>query len=256
MSKATFLSNNFLLDSNISLLEGSVNAQFPLSNLLHDFSTKVFRSSTTGFVTIYIDLKSIKSIDFVALRGSCVDSLGFTSATLETSLTEIFNGDYVDINNISFANNLAFKELNLVSCRYIKITLFNTGIVELANLFIGRKVQLDDNNISSDFAFTNVSNNVVSKNKFGQRFIDTYSTQKVLSGSIKLCNAEEFSIINEIHNLHRESIALWFFLDKDNNSEIEDGEFLFSGMFYMQDVKWKHISAGLWDCSVELEECL
>lgn len=252
MSKATFLSDNYFLDANISLLTGTENSQFPLSNLKHTFSTKVFRSNEDE-VSILIDLQQSRHVDYICLRGSCIEGLGLTNATIVGSSSLIF-GTPEEL-EISQKYNIGMKKLN-AALRYWKLTLTGVEYVELGNIFIGPMVQMDDNNISQGFSYQLNTNSVVQKNLVGQRFIDTYGTQKLMSGEIKLANATEFEQINSIHEQIGENIPLWFILDENEDMSIQDAKFKFSGMFYVKDLVWKQVIYMYWDCVLNFEEAL
>lgn len=253
MSLATFLPDNRILNSTLSLLVGTVNSQFPLDNIKHDFSTKVFRSNE-NHVTLLIDLGSSQQVDMISIRGNFLSGLGFNSATIIGSATLVFTGTPTDL-AISQKHSMAFVELPLQSLRYWKLDLIGTTLVEVANLFLGKKVQMLDNNISQGFSYTQNTLSAVSKNTYGQRFIDTYGTQKVITGEIKLCNDTEFSQINDIQIANGENVPLWFFLDVKGDIGTET-EYLYAGMFYLNDLVWKQVTVGLQDCQIVLTECL
>lgn len=252
MSKIMFLDKNLMLNSNLSILSGTEDAQFPLSNVKHVFTTKVFRSQSNS-VSILIDLKTIQACDIVAIKGSSVDGIGFTSATIEGSPTLVFAGTPINI-DISSIHNFAFKEFESTPCRYWKLTLNGGDYVELSNLFLGSKTQMMDNSLSIGFSYTRNTNNKVVKNAYGQRFTDTYNTVDVLTGEIKLVNDVEFDQLNELHINKGENEPLWFLLDSKGDLGISESEFLFSGYFYMKDFVWKNIAPGLYDVNLSLEE--
>lgn len=249
MSKATFLNNNLILNSNLSLISGNTDAQFPLDNIKHSFTTKIFRS-TVPSVEILIDLKTMEEVDIIALKGSCIDGIGFLTASIEGSPTKVFNGTPVSI-DISSLHNFAFKELSSSSHRYWKLTLTGTDYVEVSNIFIGKKVQLANNGLNIGFSYGVNTNARITKNSYNQRFIDTFNYISTLSGEIKLLNSEEFSILN---NLNTSVEPIWFLLDPEGTMDIENSNFLFSGYFYLKDLDYKNIAPGLYDVSISLEE--
>lgn len=253
MSKATFLPDNKILTANLSMITGTVNQQFPLTNLQHVFSTKVFRS-VEDTVEILIDLQQANSIDYVCLRGSVTDGLGITSASIIGSATTVFSGTPIDI-ELSHKYNIGHKQLT-GSFRYWKLVLTGVAYCELSNIYLGSMVQMDDNNISQGFSYSLNTNSSVQKNQIGQKFIDTYGKQKLLSGDIKYANSVEFEQINQIHEDLGENIPLWFILDNQDDMAIQDSKFKFSGMFYMKDLVWKQSAYNLFDCQLSLEEAM
>lgn len=254
MSKVTFLNDNYLLDSDMSIVSGTEDAQFPLENIKHDFSTKVFRS-TGSSCSILIDLLSSQEIDIIAIKGSSVDGLGFISATIEGSASPVFSGTPVSL-NVSQLNSFAFKELSSQTLRYWRLVLTGVTYVEVSNVFLGKKVQMMDNSLSLGFSYSTQTNNQVSKNSYGQRFINTYGSTKVINGDVKYANSTEFDQLNDIQAAHGENSPIWFMLDPQGDMSIDSSEYLFSGMFYMKDLVWKNVAPGLWDVAIVLEEAM
>jgi hypothetical protein len=252
MSKITFCSDNKLVNADITIESGSEDAQFPLDNIKHTFTTKVFRSLTDE-VTILIDLKTIAESDIICIKGSSVEGIGFNSCTVESSATPIFSGASESL-EISSIHNFAFKQLSPTSNRYWKLTFSGNEYVEVSNIFIGKKIQIIDNNLSIGFSYARNTNNKVTKNSYGQKFIDTYNTVDTLSGEMKLVNNLEFDQLNAIHVQHGENTPLWFLLDPDDSMSITDSKFIYSGYFYMKDLVWKSVAPSLYDVTISLEE--
>lgn len=253
MSKSTFLAENFLLGADLSFVQGTENYQFPLENVKHDFSTKVFRSNENT-VQILIDLKQTRPVDYFCMRGSALDGLGFLTARVEGSPTTSFNGVWTDL-DVSQKYNLAYTKIT-GSFRYWKLEVTALSFVEISNIFVGPQVQMDNNDISQGFKYSLNTNSTVSKNQVGQKFIDTFGTQKVISGAIKYANAEEFEQINEIQERLGENYPLWFLLDSAEDMEIIDSKFKFAGMFYMTDLSWTQQAFNLYDVNIILTEAM
>ena len=254
MSNMIFGNDNLILSAQLSIVSGTADAQFPLDNIKHPFTTKVFRS-TGANCSILIDLNSIQAVDLICINGSSVDGLGFTSATIEGSASPVFSGTPVSI-DINAINSFAFKELTSSSFRYWRLVLTGSSYVELSNVYLGVKTQMSTNNLNMGFAYSLNTNNKVTKNAYGQRFIDTYNSTKTISGDVKYVNSVEFAILNDIHLNHGENTPLWFILDPSNAIGITDSKYMFSGMFYMKDLVWKNISPGLWDVNINLDEAM
>lgn len=254
MSTSTFLPDNLLLDASLILSTGTANAQYPLNNIKSNFSTKVFRSNESS-VSIVIDLLSTRQIDFIALRGNFIDGLGFNTATIEGSATLVFPGSPTSL-DLSQKHSFAFVDLgNYQSFRYWKLTLTGSVYVEVANLFIGKKVQMSDNNIALGMSYVQNTMQSVQTNQYGQRFIDTYNVAKILQGEINYCNETEFNQLNDIQISNGERTPIWFTLDSQD-SMMTDSKYMFAGMFYLTDLNWKQAAPGLWNTPITLTECM
>jgi hypothetical protein len=252
MSLATFMSDNLIDNCQLTLVTGTSNSQFPLDNIKHVFSTKVFRSTGTS-CSILIDTFATNVVDIIALRGSTVDGIGFTSATIEGSATPVFSGTPISI-EVSNTYNFAFKELTLSTHRYWKLVLTGSTYVELSNIFIGQKVQMQDNNIDMGFSYTLNTNSKITTNTYGMKFVDEYNKLKQIKGSVKFCNSIEFDQLNDIHNNNGDNKPIWFMLDSLNSLTITNSKFLFSGMFYLSDLTWTATSQELFDVNLVFTE--
>lgn len=254
MANCIFLAENLVDTATLSIVSGTADAQYPVTNIAHDFSTKVFRSTGTS-CSILIDTLAVNAVDYIAIRGSQIDGLGFTTATIEGSATTTFSGTPVSI-DISAANNFAFKSLTSSSLRYWKLVLTGSSYVEVSNIYLGLKTQMSDNNINLGWSYKQLTNNKVSTNNFGQRFIDTYGFTKTIQGDIKYANATEFDQLNNIQLSNGENKPIWFLLDSTNAMSVTDSKYLFSGMFYMSDLTWKSVAPSLFDVNVTLTEAM
>jgi hypothetical protein len=254
MSNMIFGNDNMLLTAQLSIVSGTADAQFPLDNVKHPFTTKVFRS-TGASCSILIDLQSTQAVDLICIKGSSVDGLGFSTATIEGSASPVFSGTPVSI-DINTINAFAFKEMSSLSLRYWRLVLTGSSYVELSNIYIGVKTQMATNNLNIGFSYTSNTNNKVTKNNYGQKFVDTYNSIKTISGDVKYVNSTEYDTLNDIHVAHAENTPLWFILDSDNSIGVTDSKYMFSGMFYMKDLVWKNIAPGLWDVNINLDEAV
>lgn len=252
----TFLDNNRVLDATLSMITGTENAQFPLTNLQKDFTTKVFRSNE-NVIEILVDLKISESIDAFAIVGSSATGIGFTDITIQGSGSIDFTGAAVINIDIAAEFNFGFKLFTAASFRFWKISVVQTAgsFVELSNFFIGTKTQLTQNGFSSaSFVYTGRENVRIQQNRFGQRFIDKYNKINELSGSVEFVNSAEFTTINEVFMQHGRNIPLWVLVDPDGQL-VDDGEFIFSGYFYFtEDIEWQSVTTGLFNIELAFSE--
>ena len=251
-----FLANNLVLDADLSVISGGENSQFPLSNIQHSHTTKVFRS-TGNTSEILIDLHITHLVDSFALVGSTTDGIGTTGVTLYGSATDDFTSSTPINIDLSPEHNFGFKLFDAGgSFRFWKIVLTGTaGYCELSNIYLGAKTELEDNDISGPtFGYSQNDNSKISSNTYGQKFIDIGNTISTLSGTVKYANSTEFDILNNIYRDHGESAPLWF-LTYPNGCFITDAEFIFSGYFYFSKAfDWKSSGPGFFDVTLNLTE--
>ena len=256
MSKLTFLSDNLVLDSGLSVISGGENSQFPLINIQHPFTTKTFRS-TSNTSEILVDLKITQSVDAFAIVGSSIEGLGVTTVTLYGSGTTDFTGATPITVDLSPEHNFGFKLFDAGgSFRFWKVELTNTaGFCELSNIYLGQKTQLLENTLSRDsFRYTQKDNANIRTNTYNQRFIDKKNTVVSLSGEIKFATSDEFDTLNGIYTTHGETEPVWFILDPDDCIST-NSKFLFSGYFYITKAfNWRTSGPALFDVQIFLEE--
>lgn len=261
MSYLTFGSNNLAVDSasTYSMLTGTENVQFPLSNLKHPFTTKVFRS-LEATVEILIDLKTTTTKNMFAVVGNVAsgEGLGFNALTLYGSSTTDFTGATPIVCQLSDLYNFGFVKFSDVSFRYWKLLITSMGsYVELSNIFLGEEYGFDTNTLSiAGFEFSNQDNSKITLNEFNQRFITTYNKVKRLSGDINYINRAEFDQLIYLYNTHGKSIPIWMIFDEFDASAI-DGRFIFSGYYYLiKTPSFKAVGGQLWNSSLDFEEVI
>lgn len=257
MSALTFLSDNRVIGSTVTMLVGTENAQFPLTNLQSDFTTKVFRSNENA-IELQVDLGATESIDSFAVVGSSVDGLGFGGITIYGSATTNFTGATAVSIDVSAANNFGFKLFTPAApYRYWKIVINNTSgsYVELSNFYLGIKDQFANNGISTEtFKYSEKDNSKIKKNRYGQRFIDSYNTIKIMSGQMKYINAAEFETLNNIYTQNKKNTPIWVILDPDGDM-LTDSEYKFSGYFYFDaDLQWSLAAPALYNVKLNFSE--
>jgi hypothetical protein len=252
----TFMADNKSLTADYSMVTGSENAQFPLTNIKHDFTTKVFRSNETA-VAILVDLQATSTVDSFCIVGSSVAGLGLGDMTIQGSATTNFTGATVIPVDIDAAYNFGFKLFDAASFRYWKLTINNTAgsYVEISNIYIGEKTQITTNGFSTpSFAYTSTDNSSIKRNRYGQRFIDSYNRINTLSGTVEHATQAEFTEINDVYMQNGTTTPIYFILDPDGTTAT-DGEFLFSGYFYLtNDLAWTYSGPQLYNISITLEE--
>ncbi len=253
----TLLADNKVIDASFSMVVGTENTQFPLTNITHPFTTKVFRSNEDS-VEILITLDQSLTIDSFALVGSSISGIGITDISIQGSGSTNFTGATVIPVDVNGEYNFGFKLFTPEgSFRFWKLTINNTGgdYVELSNIFLGVKTQLTTNGFAtSSFQYSRVENNGVTQNKFGQKFIDIYNTIQVMSGSIQHANQAEFEDIDGVFLMSGTSTPLWVIADPDGVLST-DSEFLYSGYFYLQNnVSWSMSGVNLFNTELILNE--
>lgn len=256
MSKLTFLSDNRILEASFSMITGTENAQFPLTNIQHNFTTKTFRSNENT-VEILIDLKQTVSIDSFSIVGSSLSGLGVGDVSIYGSLSTNFDSSTEIEIDLNANHNFGFKLWDSVGAfRYWKIVINNTGgdYVELSNIYMGIRTELNNGIDQNSFKYSLNDNSKITTNNYGQRYIDQYNKTKMLSGQIKFLNKSEFDTLNNLYIQHGRSNPIWMIVDPDGMMAT-DGEYLFSGYFFFEkDLEYQSSGPFLYNVNVLFSE--
>ena len=251
-----FMSNNYGVASttDYTITTGTANSQFPIENLRDPHTTKVFRS-TGNTVEFTVDIKGLQTLDSFCLTGSSVDGLSLTACNIYLSPTNNFSGVTPKAVNLSSEFNFGYVTFSEESARYMRISLTGNGsYCELSNFYIGAATSFTNNGIDqASFKYEFVDNAKISKNKYNQKFINTYTTVKTLRGAIKTMNSTEFTTLNDLYKTHGVSEPIWVMFDS-SGSIVTDGEYIFSGYYYFaSQPKFSTRSGLLFDSNMVLE---
>lgn len=256
MAGINFLSRNLVDNSDIVIDTGTVNAQFPLSNIYIESPAKKVRFNETTVVLVF-DLKENTEVDSVAVHGDTNDDLGITSASYRYSINTDFSSSPVENIGLNSENRQGFSLLtNSVVCRYIELTLTGGSFVEISNLFIGKRVNLPFANITkTSFKFRYIDKSDVDENDYGQFFVNKRNKIKALGGSLDFLLPDEYDEVDEILIRHGISEPLWIIVDENtgNTGSIIDALYRLTVYGYLQkNPEWKKESGLLWSTTVDL----
>lgn len=252
-----FLTNNYLTNANISILSGGVNAQFPLINIKHPFTTKVFRS-TTGPSEILVDLIQTRNVDSFAIVGNALSGLGVNSVSIYGSSTVDFTSSTEIEIDLSADYNTGFKFFESVAFRFWKISCTSTvDFVELSNIYLGSRTTITNNGLSLDsFSYKVEDNSEITENQYGQKFVDKRNKIESISGTFKFLNKDEYDQISDVYASHGKHTPLWVVLDPESNLS-NNGKFIYTGNFYLtNDLSYTSSGPSLFDCSIALRQVI
>ena len=260
MSCGNFFSFNLVTARGTELSSTSNDAFYPVENIQHDHTTKVYRSQIgVNTASVTFDFKTIEPVDSIVIAPSSVDGWGFSGAmTIEANGTANFSSPaFTTTLTPNYDFNLGIKELGSVqSYRFWRITASGVGdYVEFSKIFIGSKLTLANNNIDFGWSFQLRDNSAIVTNRYRQRFIDTINTEKVISASYKLLDISEVETLMGMfddHGVHKP-----FFMVVDNSESIITNKERFAGYFYFDTSPTiLNNSFALYDATIKLGEGL
>lgn len=250
-------SENYLQYATLSLTTGTENAQFPLTNIQNDSPSYKFRSQENSIVVL-IDTIQTRDMDTFAFVGDPIDGINISSIVVKTSINTDFSGSPTINVNISSDHNLGYVFFTEVTHRYVQLTITGSGsFAELSNCFIGKRVELTNNNIAySSFKFHDNENTVVRKNSYGQKFVDRRNTVLTLGGSIEAIDETEYLALKDVFERHGLHTPLWIMVDKDS-STFSEGVYEFTNYGYLTKVpEWFSLGGFLWRTAIEVEQAI
>jgi hypothetical protein len=237
MSNIQLFTYNLVTQESTDITSTSDDAFFPVENLKHDFSTKVYRSLNGVLsASVIFDFKTIEPIDSLLYQPSFIDGFGFTgSLTFEANATPNFSSPAFTttlVPNQEF--ELAFKRLSPAqSYRYWRVTASNAGkYVELSKIFMGKSFSLPNNNIDFGWSYIKDDNSRFKTNRYRQKFIDEIGEQDKIDARFNLLTTDEFQLLND--ELDSVGIRKPFWVIIDENEIIIDDLERFAGRFYMR----------------------
>lgn len=240
---------------NSTITASSENASFPLSNLTDHRRTKTFRSLTNSDSVLF-DLGSIRPIDSIFVVDHSLNGFNLSSITAEFNNTNNWISPPLSVVvPIDYKNGKALIEFPQVNYRYVRLVLTSTtGFCELAKLFIGAKNQYASTDFSYPLDYSVDDLAIITKNRYGQKFIDEVSSQKIISG--RMDYIPQVDIDDILDWLEFISVTRPMFISF-SNALIANDVFRFSGYYFLKSEPKLQLTGGnFWSLTLTLEEAL
>lgn len=249
-----YLFFNLLDQDETDLTASSENSFYPVNNLKHAFSTKVYRS-TSSSANIVVDCKTSSNVNAFAIRPDLENGFGFNGDL-------IIEGNHIDSwSSPSYSTTLSvnrvfdfgFKLLdNVQNFRYWRISGSGSSYFELSNLFIGEYFEAG-RNPSFNWKFVNNGLVKTATNLQGQTFLNDYGQQKLLDMDIRLLNHTDMETLQNYIDYVSLSKPFWVIFDPLEQFT-KDKDFI-TGMFYLNRFpKFTNIAFQLYNTSMTLKE--
>lgn len=261
MSEVKFFPGNYITADATEYTANSEDAFYPTSNLKDIRSTKEFRTAQgTSSLTLVIDLKTTEDIDALLVQGGLFNGFGFTgSLTLEANSANDFTSPpFTTTLTPSTEYNYGIKTFATQSYRYWRISASSSGdYVALQNIYLGKSLEITTNSIEYGWELRSRDQSRVTKNKYGQPFIDDIAVQRTLRASFTLLNKDELTSLDDMFRVAKTTKPIWFqVFDTESTTVVNDGElFLLHGRLRRQP-SYRNSNFGLFESGFELEEIL
>ncbi|BAQ92892.1 hypothetical protein [uncultured Mediterranean phage uvMED] len=237
-------SENKILDSTIKIINGAVDSQFPLSEIKQPFTTDVARVSGTS-ITVQFEFAGTETIEMICLIGSSLEGFGYGSASIQFSLTEDFSSSTSSSISINQQYGFGYLFPTETVARFARLTFVNTGgFVEISKIFMGKKISNSEFDFTPDsFQRSVVSNDSLTENSYGHRYVDKRNTRDSITGTVPLLSKESASTLEKLFSKHKESLPIWVIAD-NNNVMFTDGSYKCSGYFYFNNIFSHNFNSG------------
>jgi len=249
-----FLSNNLV--ETATLTASTENAQYPVSNIQDDFRTKTFRS-TTNSDNVVIDLGSTEPVDYLAIVDNWKNGFGVSTITVEANATDSWGApSYSTTLTFDSTHGIGLKSITEQSYRFWRFVVTGSlGYCELANIFIGKAVDISTNGIDYNWKYNNKDLKKVSKTIYGQEFIDDMGQQKELTGlSMKVVDTTELDQFFSVYDDRRTVKPMFIHFDDSSNVISNDSD-RFSGFYkFAAEPGMVNTNSGFWTIEFSLRE--
>ena len=250
MSAVQFYYDNFLLDAKIVGQYGQ-NDLFPASNIVDPRTTKVFRANdreTRGWV--YFDMGKEKTPNSFLVKlnpfstripyggFSAYYSNSFNPTSITMSGVSGFRGSGLNLHSTVFGQfDIAIRTQTSsnLSYRYWALQAIDTSanrVIEIPTCFLGVKT-LGLENIGIDYGWSMATNSLdkITRNRYGQKFIDKVIQQRVLSLGIRLITKDELDVFMDMFEKAGTHRPVWIVIDPDEVIINDKERFMIYGYF-------------------------
>lgn len=244
------------LAKNASITASTENAQYPVSNIIDDRRTKVYRS-TSNSDNIVFDFGSAESVDAVCIAPNWQTGFGFTAITIEANTADSWGAPaFSQAFSFDSTYETGITELSSTqSYRYWRLVITSSlGYCELANVFIGPKVDITTTGINDGVQYMNQDLKNERTSVYGQEFIDDITQRKMLEG-ISYSNmtlAEATALMGVVDNVR--TVSPFWVRFKNVDSILDDAD-RWGGIYRFNKIPKLQLSkGGFYQLSFNLKE--
>lgn len=231
----------------------SENAQFPASNIKDPRRTKTFRT-TSGSGWVVFDFGEAVDIGSFLI---CDDNkIGFNLSSLTFKVNNANSwGSPMFSSAVTLDYDFGFGYVSSPAplfARYARIEFASIdSYCEISKVFIGEAADIQtDVTYPIDFQQNNLAK--ISKNRFGQRFIDEIGSAKSLSVSLAYLTKDEMDAVFETLDYCSTTKPIWIVFE---SIEITNNNNRIGGYYYLtDDPKMQYVVGNFWNLSLGLEE--
>lgn len=214
------------------------NALYPLANFKDPRKTKVYRSTGTS-TSIVFDFVTTEAVDSILLVPHAKNGWGFdTPVTVEANATNTWGAPAftttIVSGDVDQAMEICIKEFAAQSYRFWRLTFTGTSYVEVAKIFIGSLLEVGTGR-TFEFGWYYQERDLsrASFNRYGQKFVDVTSSQKIIACEFALLNRDEIDSLFQLWDVNKTYVPFWMWVDGVNtlnNTKRHAGVFYFDQM--------------------------
>ncbi|MCS6281480.1 MAG: hypothetical protein HUM72_12680 [Dolichospermum sp.] len=214
----------------------------------------MFRT-TSNTSALILDFQETSEIDSIFIVDNPRNGFGISTISFNLNATSNFTSPaYTDSLTFSTVHGLGYKIFPQQNYRFARINLTSTlGYCELSKVFIGKSIDLGRGpNFNWSYQNKDISN--VKENRYGQKFVDVISRQKVLNIAISLLNKDQLDQVFELYD--DKGTIKPLFVSIGDDTMVNDHR-RFSGMVYLNSAPTiTNTSFGRYSLSLSMEEAM
>lgn len=235
MSAFTFAFNNLITSTSCST--PSADSFFPFANIFKTSTIKEYRAPLgTTSVILTVDLLSATAVDSFFIAGNnATRTLQTTTVTLKANTSNSFASPaFTTTVTCNAAEAFGWLKFATQTYRYWQITVATSGSqVGFANIFLGRSVQLPNNDVGPGWTFRREDRSTFVEGRYGQKYWDVLNTRKHISGQFDLLDITERDAIVAMFDAVTTYRGIWVGYTAPNESASAYNRV--AGYFYADD---------------------
>lgn len=229
------------------------NLLFPLTNLKDPRRTKVFRTTASSGWVVF-DFGEAISIDSFLIADNNMSGFNINSLTFMLNNSNAWGSPaYSSAIALDYEFGFAWHQLPApLMMRYARIEFTSVeAFCEITKMFIGAISEIITD-VTYPIEYNQNSLAKITKNRYGQRFIDEISSQKKISVTFAFLEKDEMDAVFEVVEYCSNSKPLWLVFD---SLEITNNNNRINGYYYlMDDPKMTYVAGNFWNLGLDLEE--
>jgi len=257
------LDENYLFESQTDFTSSGVDASFPLSNLKHQFRSKVVRLTPVAAENwIVFDLKTTEEIDSIAMVWPALDLSKLSNVAtikMQANATDVWTSPAVSV-------DMTYNELYNMASHYfsadqsyrfwrvlISDPLNPHGYIEVPKIILSKAKTMQSPN--TGFEFSESDQSKVSRTEFGQEYSDINPITNSIKFAWSFISEDDMDTLSKIYNNVGKTETVFVSLDSQASLFNDRNKYVIYGKLKGK-MSHKHTQSIYFDPSMEVLETM